>query len=137
MCAAYHGAFGTGENLFALAETRNLLRYAGLRPERDFLQMDIGLAYGLVEYLRMIHVAEEAGWSRRRFLPHAGHLVALHAAAGLGLGGHEAAPDERLPYGGLYDGARIEAGRVRPPDIPGVGFEVKSALYDVLKLLVD
>src|SRR3712207_8993386 len=44
----------TGENLFSLQDARNLIRYAGMRPDRDILQFDPALSYGLVEYLRMI-----------------------------------------------------------------------------------
>ena len=80
---------------------------------------------------------EAAGWSRRRCLPHAGHLLALHAAAGLGLGGHEAAPDASLAHGGIYDGAAIEDGFVGPPMLPGVGFEGKSSLRPILEALID
>jgi L-alanine-DL-glutamate epimerase-like enolase superfamily enzyme len=135
--ARYAGALGTGENLFSAADAQNLLLYAGLRADRDFLQFDIQLSYGLVEYLRIVEAAEAMGWSRRRFVPHAGHLFALHAAAGLGLGGHEAAPDESLVFGGFGDGANVENGRVRPPELPGIGFEGKANLHGVLKALTD
>src|SRR5207247_6143304 len=46
----------TGENLFSLADSLNLLRYGGLKPERDYLQMDPALSYGLVEYLRLLEM---------------------------------------------------------------------------------
>jgi L-alanine-DL-glutamate epimerase-like enolase superfamily enzyme len=129
----YGGALATGENLFSLADARNLLRYGGLRRDRDLLQLDIPLSYGLVEYLRIVEAVEAQGWSRRRLVPHAGHLFALHCAAGLGLGGHEAAPDEGLVYGGFVDGTCVEDGRVRPPDLPGIGFEGKANLYAILQ----
>src|SRR5262249_24688069 len=101
---------GTGENIFSLADTRNLLRHAGLRADRDWLQMDISLCYGIVEYLRILALLDEHGWSRSRCLPHAGHLFSLQVVAGLGPGGHEAAPDAGSPYGGYADGMRVEAG---------------------------
>jgi L-alanine-DL-glutamate epimerase-like enolase superfamily enzyme len=82
----------TGENLFSHQDARNLIRYGGLRAERDFLQMDPALSYGLVEYLRTIDMIERHGWSRRRCIPHGGHQFALHIAAGLGLGGNESYP---------------------------------------------
>ena len=44
------------------------------------------LSYGLVEYLRIVQMMEAAGWSRRRCVPHAGHLFSLSVVAGLGLG---------------------------------------------------
>ena len=120
----------TAENLFSHQDARNLARYAGMRPDRDWLQFDPVLAYGLVEYLRIVEVMEAAGWSRRRFVPHGGHQFALAIAAGLGLGGNESYPGIFQPFGGFADEIAVEAGRVRCPDIPGVGFEAKSALYE-------
>jgi L-alanine-DL-glutamate epimerase-like enolase superfamily enzyme len=46
----YAGPLATGENLFSLQDATNLIRYAGMRPDRDVLQFDPALAYGLVEY---------------------------------------------------------------------------------------
>ena len=132
VCARHHGAVATGENLFSLADARNLVRHGGLRSDRDLLQFDIALSYGLVEYLRILEMLGAEGWSARRCLPHAGHLVALHAAAGLGLGGHEAAPDASLPWGGVHDRAVIEDGFVEPLALPGVGFEGKASLHAML-----
>ena len=45
----YEGPMATGENLFSHQDARNLLRYAGLRPDRDWLKFDCALSYGLVE----------------------------------------------------------------------------------------
>ena len=137
LCARYDGPMATGENLFSLADAQNLIRYAGLRPDRDLLQFDIPLSYGLVEYLRILEMLEAHGWSRRQCIPHAGHLLALNAAAGLGLGGHEVAPGRGLPYGGFPDGVEVEDGHVRVPELPGIGFEGKSNFWEVLKALVD
>lgn len=122
----------TGENLFSFDDARNLLRYGGLVRERDLLQFDPILGYGIGEYRCIIAAFEAAGWRRDRFVPHAGHLFAAHAVAGLGLGMHEAAPDAALAYGGFWDGTRVENGRVRMPDHPGVGFEAKANLFAVL-----
>jgi L-alanine-DL-glutamate epimerase-like enolase superfamily enzyme len=119
----------TGENIFSVADTRNLLRYGGLVPGRDFLQMDVSLSYGVPEYLRMIALMERAGWSRTRLLPHAGHLFSFHVVAGLGLGRHECAPDDAQPFGGYPAGVVVEEGHVRPWDAPGVGIELKANLY--------
>lgn len=85
----YAGAIATGENLFSATDGRNLLRYGGLRPDRDWVQLDPALAYGLTEYLRLLEVAKKMGWSRRRFIPHGGHQLALNLAAGLELGDAE------------------------------------------------
>ncbi len=119
----------TGENCFSAADTRNMLRYGGLRPARDRLQIDISLAYGVPEYLRIIALLEEAGWSRTRLVPHAGHLFSFHVVAGLGLGSHEAAPDGKLLFGGYPEGVVVEDGHVKPWDAPGTGFERKANLY--------
>jgi L-alanine-DL-glutamate epimerase-like enolase superfamily enzyme len=137
LTAGYEGTIATGENLFSLADAQNLARHGGLRPDRDLLQFDIAASYGVVEYLRILETLGAAGWSRRRFLPHAGHLLAFHAAAGFGLGGHEVAPDARLAHGGLHDGAEIRGGRAVPPDEPGIGYEAKPSLFTVLKDLTS
>src|SRR5262249_41789207 len=55
----YEGPLATGENLFSHQDARNLLRYGGMRPDRDFLQFDCALSYGLVEYMRTLRVVEE------------------------------------------------------------------------------
>src|SRR3954447_26168658 len=36
----YSGRLATGENLFSLQDARNLIRYGGLRPDRDIIQID-------------------------------------------------------------------------------------------------
>jgi D(-)-tartrate dehydratase len=119
----------TGENLFSFDDARNLLRYGGLRAGRDFIQIDPLLAYGVGEYVRILKLYEAAGWSRRSFMPHAGHLFAAHCVAGLGLGRAEVAPDASLAYGGLWDGVRALDGTIAIPDLPGVGFEAKQNLF--------
>jgi D(-)-tartrate dehydratase len=123
----------TGENLFSFDDARNLLRYGGLRPERDFVQVDPLLAYGVTEYWRILAAYEAAGWNRQQFLPHAGHLFAAHCVAGLGLGMAEAAPDASLPYGGFWDGARVVDGQIQIPDAPGAGYERKANLHAILE----
>ncbi len=123
------GAIATGENLFSLADLNNLLRYAGLRSDTDYLQMDISLSYGIPEYLRMIATLEAAGWSRKRCLPHAGHLLALHTVAGLGLGAHETTIDTDLPFGGFANDAQLREGKIYLGETPGVGIEAKPEMY--------
>jgi len=134
-CKAHSGAVATGENLFSADDATNLLRYGGLRPHHDRLQMDISLSYGVGEYLRMIDRAESMGWSRQAFWPHAGHLFAAHVVAGLGLGSHESAPDAARLYGGFWDGVPVVDGHIGLPPHPGVGFEHKAntmAVFDQL-----
>jgi L-alanine-DL-glutamate epimerase-like enolase superfamily enzyme len=125
----------TGENLFSVQDTRNLLRYGGMLPERDYLQMDPALSYGTVEYLRMLDVLEQHGWSRRRCIPHGGHQMALQIAAGLGLGGNESYPGIFQPFGGFADNVPVRNSRVAIPDAPGIGIELKSSLMDVYRKL--
>ncbi|MBO0849176.1 MAG: mandelate racemase/muconate lactonizing enzyme family protein, partial [Pseudonocardia sp.] len=99
----YSGPLATGENLFSLVDARNLLRYGGMRPDRDIIQIDPVLGYGLVEYLRIQDMLRRHGWSPRRCIPHGGHQFALHIAAALGLGGNESYPGEFQPAGGFAD----------------------------------
>ncbi|HEY7085914.1 MAG TPA: enolase C-terminal domain-like protein [Hyphomicrobiaceae bacterium] len=125
----YGGAIATGENLFSATDGRNLLRYAGLRPDRDWVQLDPALGYGLTEYLRFLDVAKQMGWSRRRCIPHGGHQLALNMAAGLELGGSESYPGVFEPYGGFADASPILDGYARPHHTPGIGIELKSAMF--------
>ena len=97
----------TGENLFSTADARNLIRYGGMRPDRDWLQFDCALSYGLVEYLRTLAMLKDSGWSASRCVPHGGHQMSLAIAAGLGLGGNESYPDLFQPFGGFPDGVRV------------------------------
>jgi len=126
----------TGENLFSHQDARNLLRYGGMRSDRDYLQFDCALSYGLVEYLRTIDVLAINGWSPRRVVPHGGHQMSLNIAAGLQLGGNESYPDVFRPFGGFADGIAVEEGYVKLPQIPGVGFEAKSELHALMRTLV-
>jgi len=135
VAAASPTPIATGENLFAMQEARNLIRYGGLDPETDFLQMDPSLSYGIVEYVRTLDMLHAEGWSSRRCIPHGGHQMALHIAAGLGLGGNESYPGVFLPFGGFADDAPVESGRVRLPEAPGIGVELNSDLYEVMRSL--
>jgi L-alanine-DL-glutamate epimerase-like enolase superfamily enzyme len=125
----------TGENLFSLPDSLNLIRYGGLNPERDFLQMDPALSYGLTEYLRILEMLQNNGWSARRCIPHGGHQFSLHIAAGLGLGGNESYPGVFEPFGGFADGVPVENSRVKVPDAPGIGIELKANLMEVFARL--
>ena len=135
LATRYRPPLATGENLFSMQDARNLIRHGGLRPDRDWLQFDPALSYGLVEYLRTLEMLREYGWSRARCIPHGGHQMSLNIAAGLGLGGNENYPDLFQPYGGFPDGVKVENGCIRMPELPGIGFEGKAALYKEMKAL--
>jgi L-alanine-DL-glutamate epimerase-like enolase superfamily enzyme len=131
----YAPPLAPGENLFSMQDARNLIRHGGLRPDRDVLQFDPALSYGLVEYLRTFDMLVAHGWSPRRCVPHGGHQFALNIAVGLGLGGNESYPDVFAPFGGFADDCPVENSLVRLPDIPGIGFEAKAALYQIMRPL--
>ena len=125
----YQKPLATGENLFSVQDAKNLIRYAGMRKDIDWLQFDCALSYGLVEYLKILNMIKENGWSTSRCIPHGGHQMSLALAAGLGLGGNESYPGLFQPYGGFPDGVNVENGLVDLPELPGIGFEKKSDLY--------
>lgn len=129
----YDAPMATGENLFSMQDARNLIRYGGMRSDRDWLQFDCALSYGLVEYLRTLAMLKEHGWSSRRCIPHGGHQLSLNIAAGLKLGGNESYPDVFQPFGGFADKVPVEDSYVRLPDTPGIGFEAKASLWRVMK----
>jgi L-alanine-DL-glutamate epimerase-like enolase superfamily enzyme len=131
----YRNPMATGENLFSMQDARNLIRYGGMRPDRDWLQFDCALAYGLVEYLRTLDMLKQHGWSASRCIPHGGHQMSLNIAAGLGLGGNESYPDLFQPYGGFPDGVKVDNSYVTMPDLPGIGFEGKSDLIKEMRAL--
>jgi len=131
----YAHSMATGENLFSMQDARNLIRYGGMRRDRDWLQFDCALSYGLVEYLRTLAMLKENGWSPTRCIPHGGHQMSLNIAAGLGLGGNESYPDLFQPYGGFPDGVSVIDGHITMPDLVGIGFEGKADLYREMKAL--
>jgi L-alanine-DL-glutamate epimerase-like enolase superfamily enzyme len=131
----YPGPMATGENLFSHQDARNLIRYAGMRADRDWLQFDCALSYGLCEYLRTLDVLRMHGWAPSRCIPHGGHQMSLNIAAGLGLGGNESYPDLFQPYGGFPDGVNVQQGYITMPDLPGIGFEGKADLYSEMRAL--
>ncbi len=132
----YHGALATGENLFSLQDARNLLRHGGMRPDRDWIQVDPALSYGLTEYLDIVELVEAMGWSRRRLIPHGGHQLALALAAGLQLGGSESYPGVFQPFGGFADDTVIEDGMARPGEHMGIGMEAKATMFAEIQRLV-
>jgi L-alanine-DL-glutamate epimerase-like enolase superfamily enzyme len=133
LAAHYSNPMATGENLFSHQDARNLLRHGGMRPDRDWLQFDCALSYGLVEYMRTLALLGDHGFSSRNCVPHGGHQLSLNIAAGLKLGGNESYPGLFAPFGGFADGIGVENGRVGLPEIPGIGFEAKANLITALR----
>ncbi|TGD61110.1 mandelate racemase [Tabrizicola sp. WMC-M-20] len=133
----YEGPLATGENIFSHQDARNLLRYAGMRPDRDILQFDCGLAYGLPDYLKTLEEMRRHGWSTQQVHPHGGHQMSLHLAAGLGLGGNESYPGVFQPLGGFADETLVTDGSVTLPEVPGVGLELKASLYQWIRRHLD
>ena len=133
----YANPMATGENLFSMQDARNLIRHGGMRADRDWLQFDCALSYGLVEYLRTLDMLRQHGWSPSRCIPHGGHQMSLAIAAGLGLGGNESYPDLFQPFGGFPDGVKVDGGHVVLPELPGIGFEGKADLYREMSALAS
>src|ERR1035437_7527450 len=67
----YPGPMATGENLFSHQDARNLIRYGGMRPDRDWLQFDCALSYGLCEYHRTLKFLPKIGWGPPPLVLHA------------------------------------------------------------------
>jgi len=133
----YPNSMATGENLFSHQDARNLLRYGNMRADRDWLQVDCALSYGLVEYKRFTDLLPDYGFSVKNCIPHGGHQMSLNIAAGLGLGGNESYPDVFAPFGGFADGSRVEDSLVALHTCSGVGFEEKSNLISVLRAATE
>ena len=133
----YAGPVATGENLFSAADAENLVRFGGMRPEVDVIQVDPGLSYGITEYLRVLDRLEAHGFDRTRCFPHGGHLINLHVVVGLGLGGCEAYPGVFGPFGGYAPTCAIGGGTVAPSDAPGFGLEEKPDLASHLAAMVE
>jgi L-alanine-DL-glutamate epimerase-like enolase superfamily enzyme len=128
----YAPPIAAGEALFSSAEANLLDQHGGLRHDRDILLFDPVHCYGLPGYLQIVELLEQRGWPRTSFWPHGGHLFCLHVAAALRLGGAEVNPLCFQPFGGYGDDTIISEGVAIPPQIPGIGFEGKQDLRDLL-----
>lgn len=133
----YSGRIATGENIFSKVDANNLIRFGGMRPALDIFQMDAGLSYGLTEYADMIANLEAAGFDRQQCFPHGGHLINLHIAVALGLGGCEAYPGVFQPFGGYPEECSVADGQVWTTDAAGFGLEQKQELRVHLDELAD
>ena len=132
---AYEPPLATGENLFSTQDVENLVRFGGLREDRDVIQIDPPQAYGIVQYSRTLAMLERHGWRRASLFPHGGNQMSLAIAAGFGLGGAESYPGVFGDFGGFADDARLENGYLTLSDRPGIGFEGQSALYRIMREL--
>lgn len=131
----YQPPIGTGENLFSTQDVRNLVRFGGLRADRDVLQIDVPQSYGIVQFSRTLAMLEQHGWRRTSLFPHGGNQMTLHIVGGFGLGGCEAYPGVFGIFAGFADDATVEDGCIELPQRPGIGFEAQNALYGVMKEL--
>jgi D(-)-tartrate dehydratase len=135
VAACYDPPIAAGEALFSAAEAALLDQHAGLRPARDILLFDPVHCYGLPGYLRIIDTLTAAGWPRRAFWPHGGHLFSQHLVAALGLGGAEITPLAFHPFHGPPSALPVDAGHVPLPDVPGIGFELHDGAWEAFRSL--
>ncbi|MDC1250574.1 mandelate racemase/muconate lactonizing enzyme family protein [Pelagibacteraceae bacterium] len=133
----YKNGLATGENLFSMQDSRNLIRYGGMRKDIDWLQFDCSLSYGLVEYLKTLKMMKENNWSSTRVIPHGGHQISCNIAAGLNLGGNEIYPSLFQPFGGFPDSSLVENSQVTFPKFIGMGYEKKEKLNMLFKKLFN
>jgi D(-)-tartrate dehydratase len=132
----YDSPLSTGENLFSTQDVENLIRFGGLRPDRnDVIQVDPPQSYGIVQYAHTIDMLASHGWPRRALFPHGGNQMSLAMAAGFGLGGAESYPGVFGAFGGFADDAKLDGGYLTLSDRPGIGFEGQSALYALMREL--
>jgi L-alanine-DL-glutamate epimerase-like enolase superfamily enzyme len=132
---AYAPPLATGENLYSTQDVANLVRFAGLRADRDIIQVDPPQAYGIAQYARTMAMLERQGWERASLFPHGGNQMSLAIAGGFGLGGAESYPGVFGAFGGFADDTRVEDGAIALSDRPGIGFEGQSALYRIMREL--
>ena len=138
IASMYEPPLATGENLFSTQDVQNLVRFGGLRPDRDdVIQTDPPQSYGIVQYASTVDMLASHGWPRRALFPHGGNQMSLAIAAGFGLGGAESYPGVFGAFGGFADDANLADGYLTLSDRPGIGFEGQSALYGIMRELAS
>jgi D(-)-tartrate dehydratase len=136
IASVYDAPLSTGENLFSTQDVENLVRFGGLKPQRnDVIQIDPPQAYGIVQYARTLDMLARHQWPRALMFPHGGNQMSLAIAAGFGLGGAESYPGVFGDFGGFADDAKLEGGHLTLSDRPGIGFEGQARLYRIMKEL--
>jgi len=136
IASVYAPPLATGENLYSTQDVENLVRFGGLRPDRqDVIQVDPPQAYGIVQYAKTLAMLERHGWPRAALFPHGGNQMSLAIAGGFGLGGAESYPGVFGDFGGFADDAKVEDGYLPLSDRPGIGFEGQARLYRIMREL--
>jgi len=136
IAAVYDAPLSTGENLFSTQDVENLVRFGGLKQQRqDVIQVDPPQAYGIVYYARTVDMLARHQWPRNLLFPHGGNQMSLAIAAGFGLGGAESYPGVFGDFGGFADDAKLEDGYLTLSDRPGIGFEGQARLYRIMREL--
>jgi D(-)-tartrate dehydratase len=136
IASVYDAPLSSGENLFSTQDVENLVRFGGLRPDReDVIQVDPPQAYGIVQYASTVDMLARHGWPRRALFPHGGNQMSLAIAGGFGLGGAESYPGVFGAFGGFADDARVVDGCLELSQSPGIGFENQAALYKIMSVL--
>ena len=136
VASIYDSPIGTGENLFSTQDVENLVRFGGMRPDRDIIRIDVPQSYGIVQFSRTLDMLKRHKWQRHSIFPHGGNQMTLALVAGFGLGGCEAYPDVFGVFAGFADDAKVDNGFLTLSDRPGIGFEAQNALYAVMRELV-
>ena len=129
----YDSPIGTGENLFSTQDIENLVRFGGIRPDRDIIQIDVPQSYGIVQFSRTLDMLKHHKWGRHSIFPHGGNQMTLAIVGGFGLGGCEAYPDVFGIFTGFADDAKVDSGYLKLSDRPGIGFEAQNSLYAVMR----
>src|SRR3954467_7836835 len=137
VASIYDSPIGTGENLFSTQDIENLVRFGGLRRDRDIIQIDVPQSYGIVQFVRTLEMLKRHKWQRHSIFPHGGNQMTLAIVGGFGLGGCEAYPDVFGVFAGFADDAKVENGFLELSDRPGIGFEAQNRLYAVMKQLTS
>lgn len=135
VASVYDSPIGTGENLFSTQDIENLVRFGGLRKDRDIIQIDVPQSSGIVQFSRTLDMLKRHGWKRESIFPHGGNQMTLAIVGGFGLGGCEAYPDVFGVFAGFADDAKVENGYLKLSDRPGIGFEAQNQLYAVMREL--